>query len=539
MSIRPEGFLRGALILTGTTLLVRLLSALYNPLVTRLFAPWDGYAGDAGMGLARVPMWTYQILLAFTASGFNIAISKLIAERIAVGDSRAARGLFRGVLWGMGAVGLALGLALWFGAPFLARVFSGDPGTMPGFRAIAPAVPAMTLMAAYRGLFQGAQQMSVAGISQVIEQLVRVACGLALVAWLAPRSVVLGAAGYNFSDVPGALAALLYLWWLHRRLLRQLSGPGLSTAAVSAPVVSAPIRPWVRELVSFALPIALIAAAVPLMMQFDAWLVFARLRAVGVGADAARAAYGQLSNAFTLVFLPTVLSGALYLSLVPAVAESLARHEVAIAHRRIRAAYRVTALLGLPIAAGLWVLADPIYRLVFGGGGGPVLAAMALGTLFLMAQQTASGILQGAGNSITPARNLLLGVGLKVFLTWYLTPHAAFGVRGAALGTAAGFGLAATLNLWSVARRVGIGLDWAGLVWRPGLAAALMAGCLWALQAVWPAAGHPATLALIAAGAGIYAAVLIAVHGVETADLHLVPGVGPAVANWLQRRGLL
>ena len=58
---RRESFLRGALILTLATLISRLLGLLYKPVIARIFAPYDGRGGAAGLGLTQVPVTAYQI----------------------------------------------------------------------------------------------------------------------------------------------------------------------------------------------------------------------------------------------------------------------------------------------------------------------------------------------------------------------------------------------------------------------------------------------------------------------------------------------
>ncbi|HYG59226.1 MAG TPA: hypothetical protein VD902_14285, partial [Symbiobacteriaceae bacterium] len=88
MSRKTESFIRGALLLTLAALVSRLLGAFYKPVIAHIFAPFDGKAGAVGIGLTQVPLTTYQVILSFTSVGLNVGISRLVAERMALGDPR-------------------------------------------------------------------------------------------------------------------------------------------------------------------------------------------------------------------------------------------------------------------------------------------------------------------------------------------------------------------------------------------------------------------------------------------------------------------
>jgi len=159
----------------------------------------------------------------------------------------------------------------------------------------------------------------------------------------------------------------------------------------------------------------------------------------------------------------------------------------------------------------------------------------------MMLQQTSSGILQGAGNIASPTRNLLAGLAVKVVLTYWLTATP-LGARGAALATALGFAVAAGLNLLASRRQMGPLMDWTGMWLKPGAAAGVMAlGAWWLLPLLEGLLGSVrlAVLADIALAAGIYAAVLLLIGGVQARDLLLIPRIGRPLADWLRRRGLV
>lgn len=540
---KPESFIKGALILSLATLVSRILGALYKPIVNDLFLPYDGMGGERGMGLAGIPYVVYQVVLAFTAVGLNVGISKLVAERLAVRDQAGARRVFRYSFITMGALGLAGTVAFWFGAPYMAAAMSHNAlEAIPGFRATAPALFFVSLMAAYRGLFQGFQQMTPNAVSQLIEQLVRIGVGIFLVSLLAPRDVALGAAGFNFGDVAGAMVGLLYLVWMARRSAAGMWGAGPGAKVPYLGQEGAP-SPWqlMKRVLVVSLPIAVIGAIVPLMGVADVFVVLNRLTELGAGSNEAQAAFGQLTNALVIVLLPGVFTLGLYTSLVPAMAESMAVGNIAQVRARAQTAYRITTLLALPAFVGLLVLAEGVYRLLFpAGAGGTVLGAMSWAVPFMMLQQTTSGLLQGIGRIGVTVRNQVIGLLVKTGVTYWLV--GLMGVEGAGYATAAAFLVAGALNIWEVERRIGRTIDWNGMFIRPGIAALVMGGALWAIQgALSPAFGSPRLLALllIAIGGVTYAVMLLLVGGVKAEDISRLPRMGQPLLRVLRRVGLI
>lgn len=533
--LRPESFVRGAFLLSLAGLVTRLLGAFYRPIVARIFAPFDGHGGAVGIGLTQVPLSAYMVILSFTSVGLNVGISRLVAERVALRDAAGARQVFRTALTLMAVLGTLSALAMWVGAPLLAGMISDEVAdTIPGFRATAPALIFVSIAAAYRGWFQGHQYMAPNAYSQIIEQLVRVGSGLILTYWLVRYSVPLGAAGFNLGDVIGGSAALAYLLVLAHR-----HGAALRKVSSSPEVAAAALPRWelYRTLFRVAGPITIVGAVVPLMMLMDTFFVFRSLHMGGIHGSGATAQYGMLSNAFMIVYLPAIITSAIYTSLLPAITEAvtLGRHE----ETRLRTitALRMTTLFAFPAQAGLFVLATPIYALFYGDpGGGSVMQAISWATLPIMLQQVTSGVLQGAGRIGLPVGNFLLGAVVKGLLTAWWTPI--WGIHGAAYATVSGFALAALLNLIAVMRIVQAEMSSVQLVIKPGVASVLMGGAL-VFAGGTLGSGHLHTLLLVSLGAPLYLVALLILRGVERPELESIPKIGHHLTRLLTRARLL
>lgn len=538
---RSTSFVKGAAILAAAGFFTRFLGAVYRIPLARLI-------GAEGFGLLDMAYPIYSLFLTASIAGFPSAISRIIAEKEARGERRAALIVLRVALTVMLVTGGVSSVVLFMAAkPLAASVFK-NPKAAAAIAAIAPALLFVTLSSAFRGFFLGVQYVTPSAVSQVIEQLVRVGTMIAAALLLMPN-VERAAAGAAFGAVTGGIFGLAYLiiaFAVFTRSApvgpslapepagrgaqaRQRGGRGREGARRAARSRSVHHEDamgfWgiAKEIFVLAIPIALGASIYPIIRSIDAALVPTRLLSLGFSREEATALYGQLSGmALPIVNLPTVITTALSTSILPAITEAVSIGNIRQAEARASQGIRLTFLLALPAAAGLWLFATPIMNLLYDRPeAGGVLAAMALAVVFICLQQTTSGVLTGAGAVSLQVRNLLIGGVVKTVFNYWLTGTAVFGVRGAAMATVIGFSVTAVLNLRDVARQVGFSFDGKELVLKPGVAVLAMSAVSYGLfMALSPALGSKlAVLIAMGAAVAVYFGVLLLVGGVKRHDI--------------------
>lgn len=532
MARQKESFLSGAMILAGAGLISRVLGAVYR-------IPLSRVVGDEGIGLYQMAYPVYTMVLAISTVGIPLAISKLVAEKLAKRDGVGAYRVFQLSFILLLVTGLVFTVGMFLVARPYAIYVTKDIRAELSIKALAPAIMIVTAMSAFRGFFQGLQKMTPTAVSQVLEQVTRVITMFILAYLLLPRGVEFAAAGATFGAFTGALVGLGvmgFIYWRSRptvvELLRARGRPQDSDRFIIA------------RIASLSLPVSLAAIVMPLMTLMDSLVVPSRLQALGFEPATATALYGQLTGmAFPVMAMPTVVTAALSASLVPAVSEALALNDLNLIRHRAQASLRLTFLFTLPAVAGLYLLAREISAMLFREPqAGIPLMALSAGLMFLALQQTTSGILQGLGRTDIPVKNLLVGVLAKVAVTWSLTGTAAWGIRGAAYGTVIGFLIAASLNYAAMYVLTGSSVDVIAAVGKPVIATVVMAvfvrgGYDWAFRLSH--SNTVATLAGISAGVAVYGLVLLALGGVTRRDFEIVPKVGPMAADILCRLGLL
>jgi stage V sporulation protein B len=426
----------------------------------------------------------------------------------------------------MGA-GACISISLFATAPFIANQILKDPRAYFSIIAISPAIFLVFTMAAFMGYFQGQQNMLPTAISKVIEQFVRVMTVFILAVMLMPRGIEYAAAGATFGAVTGAAAGIMILLIMFFWLKNKTGAHENREVDMDS---SLKIATRITQLV---IPISLGGLVMPVMQALDTLIVPSRLQASGLTIHQATALFGQLTGMATpLINLPTIFTVAVAASLVPAISEAIAMHDHHTAQIRAYVGMRMTWLIALPAAVGLFILAEPISLMLYNQPDAAwPLMAMSAGIVFLCLQQTTSGILQGQGMTGIPVRNLMYGAGVKGMLTYCLTGIAVFGVNGAALATTAGFMTAATLNILHTRKHLHFTIDR-----RRDLGWPVMAVCVMSIAAVCSyrlmyalmvgrmngsirmlTAG--ATLAAVGIGVAVYVLILLGSRAVNRDDM--------------------
>jgi stage V sporulation protein B len=520
-----KSFVKGAVILAGAQLISKVLGAIYR-------IPLYHIIGSEGIGLVQMAYPVYSTALALSTAGIPVAISKLVAENLARGHRAGAHKVFSVSLGILAVTGALFSALLLSSARYIADSIGKDPRAYYSLLAIAPAIFFVAVMSAFRGFFQGQQDMVPTAISQVLEQTIRVGTMFILAFVLVGRGVEYAAAGATFGAVTGAVGGLAFLLMTYFRRFDR------SRMAVYAEDQDSDMVSVLKQIVFLAIPISLASIIMPVIQLIDMAIVPSRLQAGGATVADATALYGQLSGgAVPLINLPTVFTAALATSLVPSISSANALGDADLIHHRATVAARLTMILVIPSAFGLLTLAEPIAAFLFPDPGiGQPLQVLAPGVIFIGFHMTTSGILQGLGRTAVPVKTLSAGAVTKLFFTWFLTPI--MGIRGAALASVIGFFIASSLNFKAITRFVGKPKDIVKIFVKPLVASIAMSISArgvydWLSKAIgleWVSVPG----AILLAGV-VYFFVLVAIGGVKPSDLEAVPKVGAKASRALKR----
>ena len=464
-------FLKGAAVLAVAGILVKVMGVFFR-------VPLTNWVGAEGMSYysSVYPFYTFFLLLSL--AGIPVAISRMISERTAVKNYGGAHRVFNVSIWLLGGIGFVSFLIMHFGAGFIENVVLNNPGTKYAIQAIAPSLFLVPVMAAYRGYFQGRQNMNPTAVSQLLEQFFRVAVGLLLGHMLLNAGYDKFAAGAIFGCTAGAgagLAIAVVIYLLNRKVIRSQIIRNRSHQE---------LEPWqkiVKEILIIAIPITIGACIFPLINAIDSMMVMRRLQAVGFTLDESRVLFGKLGGyCASLVGMPQVLIQAIVMSLVPAIAAGFKLKNWDDVRENSQFAMRATMIIGFPCAVGMMVLALPILLLLYPmqaeevSETAVVFAIMAFSTIPMSPMVTLTGVLQGIDKQMLPVKNLAIGAVAKIILTFILVGIKPINVNGASIGTIVCYIVAAYLNLRDVKKTANVEFDIKSTYIKPLISSAVM-----------------------------------------------------------------
>ena len=448
MSATGKTFLSGVVVLTLSTVLVKVIGLFYK-------IPMLHYLGSEGMGYFNAAYEWYATLCVLSTAGLPLASSILIAEARAAHSATAIRRVERMTLGLFLALGTIGSLGLFFGAGAISRLI-GSPQTRYALAAVSPTLFFSCLSGAYRGYFQGFQDMIPTAISQIIEAIGKLLLGLGMgiYAWQRGMSAPYIAAWAMLGLSIGVALSTLYLI-LRRRTGKYtkeecfLEDRGTSERAVAS----------VRRLLGYAIPITVSSSVLSLTRLLDMAMILRRLQSVGYSAASANALYGSYTTMAVPIFnlIPSLITS-VALALVPALTAAIEAGDVETQKSTARAAIRITALLSLPASLAVALYSRTILNLLFRGeraavnAAAPMLSILSVSIVFSGLITTTNAILQAYGHPRAPIVSMVSGSAVKLIGAYALIGIPGLNIYGAPISTFLCDALIVGMNMVLIAR---------------------------------------------------------------------------------------
>lgn len=509
-------FFSGVFVLTAANLIIKFTGLLFK-------IPMNYIMGDIGMGYYGSAYSIYTFFYMLSTAGLPVAVSILVSEKRVAGKSGHIQKIFRVASLLFIIIGTAdCGILLVFARRF-AEIIGSAP-TVACILTIAPSLLFICISSAFRGYFQGLQQMLPVAISQLIEALCKLILGISAALYsIKNGNAVHITAAYAISGITiGSFLSMVYLIFT-KTFFDPIKYPGREDKN-SVPLKISVI---LTQFVKISLPITISSSVMSLTNMIDTVLIQRLLQAYGSVQEEATAIYGNYTSlAIPMFNLPPVLIYPIAYSIIPLLSSSRASMDMKKAKTIAEAALRFTILIGVPCAFGLTALAEPILLTLYSApsahSAAPLLTALAPSSLFVCLLAVTNAILQSCGKAEKPVVSMLIGSGIKIIFSIILIRT--HGIVGAPISTFVCYFLAATINLFYAIKYVGVKLDFIQLLMKPLIggiccAAAARMGYVCFRKAL---PSRICTLAAIVVGAIAYFLALFLLKAVSKEDLRKI-----------------
>ena len=493
--------------------------------------PLSNILGAREMGYYQMAYPYYTFLVTVSTAGIPIAVSKLVAEKLSLKDECGASKVLNTARRSLLAIGLICSLALFLLADTLSKIASLPAISVP-LKIISPSLVFVALVSGYRGYMQGRMNMTLTAVSQTVEQVSRLAAGVGfslLFKDFGPGWAAGGAmTGVLVSEICGyaVMAA-------HCRIKGYIAKNKDCRHKKGGAAV-------LKSIYKIAFPVTIGALAVSAVSVIDSSMIMRILIKNGFSENSASSAYGLLAGFVSPVInMPSVLTGAVSVSVVPAVSAAAARKNITRAAYIANTGFRLVMIVSFPCAIGLFILAEPILGLMYSSldalelkSAVYLLRLLSPCVVLLGITQICSGVLQGMGRTVLPVTAMLLGALLKVFIGLWLIKIPGVNIAGAAIGTLICFFAAAFACFLFLKKYAKMSADVKDAFLIPFLSALLMGVLVFITEGYIK--GAVGTIISVLAGIVSYAIILLKLGGVRPEDMRFVPG-GEKLGGFLTR----
>ena len=174
--LKKESFMGGVLVLMISHILIKILGLIYRVYLTNK----QGF-GDTGNAIYSSGFQIYALLLTFSSVGILNAIAKLVSEKLAIGDNKGAYRIFKIAISIFGLLGFLGTVILFSNAKLISNVYLGIPEAEMTIIALAPSAFIVSILAVFRGYFNGRERIKVTANSQSLEQVLKTIFTFAIV----------------------------------------------------------------------------------------------------------------------------------------------------------------------------------------------------------------------------------------------------------------------------------------------------------------------------------------------------------------------
>lgn len=398
-------YLQNALLLTASGLVLRMLGMGFRVVLS-------AFLGGEGMGLYQLILSLYMVFVSLATAGMNVASTRLAAQSLARGQGMAAtlRGLCTAAL-AFGTLAMVAQAAL---AGPTARYLLHDVRAEAALRILAPSLPFMAVSGTLRGCFLASRRVTPNVVTQLIEQLVRMAVAVAGLRVMAQWGAGYGCAAVVLGNtVSEGVSCMLLLLFAART-------PEFSRHGKE------PLHPFARhELYEIVWPVEGSRLLASGLQAAESSLIPLTLSLYTGSRAVAMTQYGNLKGmALPLLFFPFSVLSALSGLLMPEITRAHTRGDGAGTRHLIGTMLKLTGAFSLAAGIGFVLFGAPLAQWVYRDAEvGRYVQVLGFVAPFMYLESMVDGVLKGLGEQLATFRYSLMDSVFRIAAIALLLPR--------------------------------------------------------------------------------------------------------------------
>ncbi len=335
------------------------------------------------MGLYQLIISVYVFASTFASGGISTAVTRMVSELPE--DSAAARKIMkRAVTLTLFIAFISMGV-IFLSAEAIGKYLLCDMRAVPAIKILTLGLPFMGISAVLRGYLLAWRNTSLSSISQLIEQLVRMALIIPFVARVSHLGLSFSAGAILLGDTIAEAAGCLFLVGVYKW------GKFRPEKQEGRPI------PVTRKMLHIATPITLGKYIHSALRTAENLLVPARIALFSRDREAALGQFGMLKGmAIPILFFPASFLNSFSTLMIPEISEALSRGRMARVRNATEKSIGVTVTVATLIGGVFFICGRDLSMLLYGSADtGYLITALAPLVPFMYLESVCDGILKG------------------------------------------------------------------------------------------------------------------------------------------------
>ena len=410
--LKKTSFLKNVAILVVAHVFIKIIGIVNKIYLTNR----EGF-GDEGNAIYSSAFQVYALFLTITSVGIPNAVSKLVSERLAIGDSKGAHKVFKIAVISFGMIGFLASLILFKFSHYITCNLIQIPEAELSLLALSPSIFFVAITSVVKGYFNGRENLNVGANSQTVEQIFKTIITVVLIEIIAQTTGLdtrVMAAGAAVATTLSEITCFVYLFKYYTSVRREVA----NEIKHSVNYKYRGIRRTIKDIIKVSVPMSIAPILGGINKNIDSMTIVRNLKNFMTETEA-KLQYGILSGKVdTIVAFPLSFNSAFSSALIPAVSAAKASGNFEYANKKIKFSMLVSLLIGLPSTVGMIALAEPILHLLLPNqsDGAFLLQISSISITFIMLSQNVNAVLHGIGKIVIPAISLGVGLVIKLIL---------------------------------------------------------------------------------------------------------------------------
>ena len=369
-------FIKNAAILTVSSLILRFAGIVFKVwLAARI--------GAEGIGVYQLVFSVYMFAATFATSGICTAVTRMVSVELVTGNKQGIKRIVTRCVQLSLLIALISIIVLFFGADFISQKLLHEGRAALSLKILGFSLPFMGVCSCIKGYFMARRKAAPSSVSQILEQAVRIAVIIPLVAKYNQFGLQYACAAVLLGDTIAEAASCIFVYIRYRLDFNKLE--------INTPVSRKPykILPVVTHI---ALPITSGRYLNSLLRMIENVLVpICLINSGGISL------FGMIKGmALPILFFPSTLLGALSLLLIPEMSEAAAKGRVGVVRSVVSRIIKITSLTSIIFAAVFLVCGRQLGELIYQSRDvGFLLCALSPIVPFMYLDAISDGILKG------------------------------------------------------------------------------------------------------------------------------------------------